>query len=321
MATRYTKPHLTVAEQLELLRSRGLALDEPEHAARWLHMVGYYRLSGYWYPYRLINPDAPGRLDTFLAGTRFDHVTALYDFDRRLKLHVLDAIERIEITTRFRVGYTLGRRGAFAHLDQANLDAAFDAARTGKPASRYGEWRTRLASEQARSSEDFIEHFRARYDDELPVWVATEILDFGGLSVLYSGLKRVDRDEIAAGLNILDAAGAGNGRAFANWLQMLNYIRNTCAHHSRLWNRNLTVQLAPKHLGSILPLAHLRAAGPSATARLFSALCVLDFLMTGIDPSHEWTRGLNDLIATELPTSQRQPAEMGFPDNWAVHLH
>ena len=207
MSVPYTKPHLTVDEQVELLRSRGLVIEDRQAAAHWLRMVGYYRLSGYWYPYRerrpdsLLRPGQPTREDHFVDGTTFEQITELYDFDRRLKLLALEAVERIEISMRFRVGYTLGRRGAYAHLDPADLDASFDAPRPDKP-SRYAEWRDRLASEQARSSEDFVVHFRARYSDQLPVWVATEVLDFGGLSVLYSGLKRTDRDEMVCCVDI-----------------------------------------------------------------------------------------------------------------------
>lgn len=325
MPVTYTKPHLTVDEQVELLRSRRLVIDDRQAAARWLRMVGYYRLSGYWYPYRQLRPGSehsagqPIREDHFVDGTTFEQITDLYEFDRRLKLLALEAVERIEISMRFRVGYTLGRRGAFAHLDPANLDASFDAPRSDKP-SRYAEWCDRLASEQARSSEDFVLHFRAKYSDQLPVWVATEILDFGGLSVLYSGLKRTDRDLIAAELAILDSAGAGNGRALANWMQVLNYIRNTCAHHSRLWNRNLTVQVSPKQMAWIPKLAHLRSSAASTTARLFSAVCVLDFLMTGIDPAHTWTADVCALATERLPLCGRDIGEMGFPTNWSTLL-
>jgi abortive infection bacteriophage resistance protein len=103
----YRKPHLTLDQQAELLAGRGMQLDQAE-AVRWLSMVGYYRLSGYWYPYR--QRTAAGRADEFETGTSWTHVVALYDFDRRLRLLLLDALERIEIGMRARIGYNLGRR-------------------------------------------------------------------------------------------------------------------------------------------------------------------------------------------------------------------
>ena len=81
---------------------------------RWLSVVGYYRLSGYLYAYRVLPEGSQVRLDTFRESTTFDQVIALYDFDRRLKLLMLDALERIEIAVRFRVGYTLPATGRVA---------------------------------------------------------------------------------------------------------------------------------------------------------------------------------------------------------------
>ncbi len=310
MATAYTKPHLPVPDQVRLLAGRGLVITDPAGAARWLSVVGYYRLSGYWYPYRAPGPGGVGRADTFAAGTTFEEVIDLYTFDRRLKLLVLDALERVEIAVRFRVGYTLGRRGPYAHLDPDTLDRSFGAT------AAYTTWRRKVDTAQAASHEDFVEHFRTKYDGRLPVWVVTEILDFGSLSHLYAGLQRRDRDEIAHGLGVTDAAGRGNGAALVNWLRVLNYLRNTCAHHSRLWNRNLTVQLAPSHLTAITALAHLSGAGTAVTSRPAGVLAVLAYLTNHVAPDSAWAAELTTLVQTSLPPCHRAPEEMGFPAGW-----
>ena len=122
MSSTYAKPHLTLDEQASLLQSRGMVLDRTQ-AVRWLGMIGYYRLSGYWYPYRVLVDGA--RTDRFLDSTSLQQVVDLYDFDRQLKLLMLDALERIEIGMRCRVGYTLGLRGSYAHLEPANFDRKF----------------------------------------------------------------------------------------------------------------------------------------------------------------------------------------------------
>ncbi|MBA8827807.1 abortive infection bacteriophage resistance protein [Saccharopolyspora lacisalsi] len=318
MPASYTKPHLDLPAQVQLLSSRGLSISDSQHAQRVLRTVGYYRLSGYWYPYRQPDPTGVGRADDFLPGTSFDQIVGLYDFDRRLKLHLLDALERIEIAVRVQLGDVLGRRSAYAHLDPTNLDPGFDKSPGGKP-SRYQEWLRRMQEAQQRSREDFVKHFRTKYDGWLPTWVVTEILDFGGVSTLYSGLQRRDRDEIAADLGALDATGAGNGSALKNWLQVINYLRNTCAHHSRLWNRNMDVQLAPKHLGPISRLAHLHTGPPTQLFRVFGPLCLVLFLLaetTDDDAWQQWRASLLDLLTTALPPTGRDLVEMGFPLDW-----
>lgn len=234
-----------------------------------------------------------------------------------MKLHLLDALERIEVAVRVQVGHVLGRRGAYAYLDPANLDTQFTRSAKGKP-SQYQEWQRRMRSAQQRAREDFVTHFSVKYDGRLPTWVVTEILDFGGVSVLYSGLKRRDRDEIAADLNVLESSGAGNGRALANWLRVINYIRNICAHHSRLWNRNMDVQIAPTQLNPTGALAQLHAGTPQLS-RVYGSLCLVLALLREVTDAHTWERWrdqLVELLTIALSPTGRSLGEMGFPHDW-----
>jgi abortive infection bacteriophage resistance protein len=308
----YAKPHLSFEAQVELLKSRGMVIDDPAAAAELLRVIGYYRLSGYWYPYRR-HLGSRQRADQFVAGTNFSTVVRLYDADRGLKLHVLDAVERVEIALRVMIGFTLGKRGAYAHLNPANLDGQFTRS-TGGRSSHYDGWLRRVLAGQARSSEDFVVHFQTTYDGRLPVWVVTEILDFGATSHLYRGLKSVDRTAIAGELGILDGRGGGNGHALGNWLRVLNYVRNVCAHHSRLWNRHLVYQIAPCPLAAIPELRQLSDV-QMAHNRIYSTLCVLAFLLQKVGRS-EWAADLHKLVDQEIPACGRSLSEMGFPPGW-----
>lgn len=86
---KYAKPPLTFEQQADQLIQRGLIADRGLLIER-LSSVNYYRLSGYWFHRRL--PD-----DSFKPGTTFAAVWDQYVFDRRLRLLVMDAVERIEI--------------------------------------------------------------------------------------------------------------------------------------------------------------------------------------------------------------------------------
>lgn len=94
MAPKPTKPSMTLDEHIDLLRRRGMLLER-SMAARWLTSVGYYRLSGYWYPYR--RQVAHGRSDDFVEGTRFDDVAALYEFDRKLRTVLFDGLSARDV--------------------------------------------------------------------------------------------------------------------------------------------------------------------------------------------------------------------------------
>ncbi|WP_410786649.1 Abi family protein [Kribbella sp. C-35] len=231
----YTKPHLSFDDQVQLLKSRGMVVDDPAAAAELLSVVGYYRLSGYGYPYRRQLGNRQ-RDDQFVAGTNFSTVVRLYDADRRLKLHVLDDVERVEI------------------------------------------------------------------------------LDLGSAAHLYRGLKAVDRTAIAQDLDIVDGLGRGNGHTLGNWLRVLNYVRNICAHHSRLWNRHMVNKIGARQLATIPELQHLSAPEVSHH-RIYSTLCVLAFLLQRIGQG-DWASGVRELITVEIPACGRGLSEMGFPAGW-----
>lgn len=110
----YAKPWTSYADQLQILQQRGMQVSDTAKALEYLERIGYYRLSGYWHVMRQWQRDAAGQrvvLDQFKPGTQFQDVVALYVFDKRLRLLVLDALERIEIALRVDLSYRLGQRG------------------------------------------------------------------------------------------------------------------------------------------------------------------------------------------------------------------
>jgi abortive infection bacteriophage resistance protein len=108
--------------QLALLKERGLEVEAKAAALDYLERIGYYRLSGYFYPFRELEIQlVDGKLkhnrkDQFIAESRFEDVAKLYVFDKRLRLLALDALERIELAVRVDVAYLLGKRDIHAPL-------------------------------------------------------------------------------------------------------------------------------------------------------------------------------------------------------------
>lgn len=163
---RYTKPFLSLDDQVFRLQGRGMGGDAGFIKDR-LESVSYYRLSGYWHPFRV----APDK-DEFRAGTEFRRVWDQYVFDRRLRLLVMDALERIEVAVRGLVSAHHSRAfGAFGYIrDPSSLPDLRERHKLFEPLDR----------ELERSQETFVAHFREKYEDrELPIWMATEVMSFG----------------------------------------------------------------------------------------------------------------------------------------------
>lgn len=224
----YDKPPTTYPRQIELLRSRGLIIDNPASAEFFLKQTNYYRFSAYCLPFETVR-------HSFNADVHFSDVQELYEFDGRLRGLVGHALETIEIIIRARVAYHLAHAyGAFAHENRNNFYFG---------ALEYADWIEKIRTETERSREVFIGHYKRTYSEypALPIWVVMEIMAFGSLIRLINNLLKKDMVAIVHPFGIHD-------RVFRSCLLSFSYVRNTCAHHSRLVGKNLRVKLElPSH--------------------------------------------------------------------------
>lgn len=285
----FTKPATTYAQQVAQLQQRGMVIDDPTAAEFYLQHLNYYRLGAYWLPF-----EDDHATHTFRPGTRFTEVLNHYVFDRELRLLVLDAIERIEVSVRSQWAYQLAHQHSpHAHLDPAlALKAAF-----------YAKNLAKLTDEVDRSDETFIKHLKATYAEALPpVWAVCEVMSLGLLSRWYNNLKPMPtRRAIAATYGV-------DEKVLESWLRHLSLVRNTCAHHSRLWNREFTITpLLPRNKP-----AGLAAQCHTGSRKLYNTLVILVHFMDVIAPKHHWRTRLKDLVARHaIPV-----AAMDFPAGW-----
>ena len=290
----FSKPATTHAQQVELLRERGMVFDDFGTAEFYLEHLNYYRLSAYWLAF-----EADHKTHRFQPNTRFERVLNLYVFDRELRLLVLDAIERVEVSVRSHWANQMAHRhGTHAHL---NASIAF----------KYHLWQQnldKLGSEVNRSDETFIKHLKNTYQESLPpVWAVCEVMSLGLLSRWYNNLKPMPTRRAIANAYGLDE------RVLESWLRHLSLVRNTCAHHSRLWNREFTITpLLPRNKPQCLSNQF-----NSGSRKLYNTLVLLLYCMDAIAPDHHWRTRLKELIDRhEIPVTA-----MGFLANWkSLHI-
>jgi len=289
-----------------------MLVEDDSAAENYLDRIGYYRLSGYWYPFRLIDPTNPKkRLDQFESGTHFTDALDLYVFDKKLRLLALDALERIEVSIRVDIAHLLGERDPFAYKDPSFLDGKFTKPKKGKTKSDYDKWLSKHTHLIQRSRESFIKNFKAKYGLPLPFWIAIEVWDFGAMSIFYAGMKGNDRDFIAQKYKVPD------GNTFASWLRSLNYLRNLCAHHSLLWNRNMVDQPKLPTAADAGDLANF-IGQPKSIARPFILFCLLQWLMREICLNSRWHERFREHLEN-FPTGAKQLrslSEMGCRPGW-----
>jgi abortive infection bacteriophage resistance protein len=288
----YNKPPLKLQDQLQQLKDRGMGFSDETLAIHYLGHLNYYRLGAYWLPF-----EKHHNSHQFHSGTQFEDVLNLYIFDRELRLLLMDAIERLEVSLRTQLAYHLSLNyGAHPHLNAALFYNKL----------RYKSARDKLEDEVKRSGEDFIKHLMQKYQEPLPpIWAVVELISLGQLSQWYDNLQNRQDRKVIADIYDIDEK---NLRTF---LHHLTTIRNHCAHHARVWNRDYTVTLKiPNKRPTALVSSFNHQKG--SERKLYNTLVLLAYLMNLISPGHHWKSRLFDLLNNNFVNQH----SMGFPNDW-----
>lgn len=299
----FHKSSLSYQEQVQRLRKNGMSVMKQNDAIKILSTISYYRLSGYWYPFR--ERDSKHQvLDSFEPNSRFETAVMLYEFDRKLRNSVLAAIERIEVAIRTQFTYHLAHTyGAFGYAQAANFHPKF----------KHADWLNKLESEVERSQDTFIKHYKNKYQGypQVPIWMLTEVMSLGCLSRGYQGLRN-DRGQGVEDKKAISDFFDLHPKRLEEWLHIFTYVRNICAHHSRLWNRELAIHprqvKEPKWSPPTTPRSD----------RIFYALLMICYMLNRIGDATEWVTQINALLEPVCKTKRWQEA-MGVPPNWQKH--
>lgn len=311
----YKKPPLTFDQQIDLLKRRGLIISDSERTKRHLSNVSYFRMSAYMLPFKE-NGIGGKPTDQFIPGTSWDDVYDLYKFDRKLRLLIFDAIERVEVALRTQVIYQLSHKyGSHWQDNRALFSPAKTNHKTGREYNVYDDIQKHIG-EQLTSNKKarFIEHYLATYNipPTPPCWMTVELLYFSELSKICQNLKdRKDRTDIAKAFGLID------DRVFCSRLHTLNYIRNICAHHARLCNIDMDITPARFFIKKSTKVWLTDSEVNSVSRnKLFYSMCVILFLLETINPKTHFLRHFKDLL---LKYPKINLNSMGFPAMWETY--
>jgi abortive infection bacteriophage resistance protein len=293
---KYNKPALSFNEQAQLLIDRGLIVSKKTELVACLSRVNYYRLSGYLYSFKYVDPST--KLEKFFPNTTLEIVLRRYSFDHKLRLLLMDAVEYIEVAIlRTRMIEMFSRaRGAFGYINPTSY-------RSDIGEKQFNNLMDEIMEAVNHSREEFIKRFQRKYEDKyLPIWMIAEMMSFGQLYTMYRYLDRDLQIFLAKQFNL-------SATVLDSWLHTLNFIRNSCAHHARLWNREIPIRpRIPDHKH------HPEWHHPELDeTRIYVVFCVVQYLLGYIDPTIHWADGLKQLIVEypDIPSDV-----MGFPDSW-----
>lgn len=300
----YIKTALLYAEQLQQLKNRGLVITNEPKAIHLLEVISYYRLSGYWYPML-----ADKQTHQFKPDSNFELAFNIYKFDRELRQLFMRELEKIEVAVRSKMIYVLSHsRGPFWYLDSTNFSNPV----------KHADTLSKVGTEYSRSDEEFIQAFKNKYSDSMPPsWMMLEVSSFGILSSFYSNLiPRKDKRDIAGYFGLTDGV-------FSSWLHSIVYLRNICAHHSRLWNREMRIQpIVPRNhrnpfINQTSYVSRETGLSKSLNNKTYFIISMIIYLMNVINPKHKVPSKFKALLAKYPNVDIRA---MGFPTNWQTEV-
>ena len=311
---RFNKPHKSLDDQVQLLISRGMTVSDQNYAKQSLGVIGYYRLSSYWYHLEEVSEqDHAGRAHKFRHGANFNDVMALYVFDQKLRILMMEAIERLEIAIRAKWAHYLSETaGAHAHCESECFE-------------NQEEHMQSLASllvdvTRAKQNSSEICHYLETYNHPMlpPIWTVVGCMSLGELLRWIRNTKDVTVKPLLA----KDILGTQNIKLFDGIMRQLTTVRNMCAHHGRLWDQRFITRMPyiKDHMQTPMVEYRKHVSDPKqnvqeiADNKMYNTVLVVAHLMLRLSPASSWPSRLATLVSESLTADQAKI--MGFPSNW-----
>ena len=161
-----------------------------------------------------------------------------------------------------------------------------------------------IEEELNRSKEDFVTHFKEIYSNPYPPpWILMEVLPFGVVTNIYANIKNKKlKKRISQSFDLQVAP-------FESWLTIVAVTRNSCGHHSRIWNRVFSIR-------ATIPVRMTRPWLLLKTdpLRVYFDMCIIKYFLDIISPSNDMLSKMQSLFA-EYPEVDLRA--LGFPSgNW-----
>ncbi len=299
--TEYTKTPKTFRNQVALLKERNLSILNEERAEKILTYISYNRLSNYWFPLLA----EPKKDEIFKDGATFDTAFKLYQFDSDFRTITFQAIEQIEIAIRTQIIYhfSIKYNSGFWYEDSS----AF------KNYQGYLKLLNKIATTSDETKQDFIVRYKKNYNQFMPPsWKSFELLTFNSLlGILKNTADFKDLIPIAKSFGL-------HHSVLISWVETFVYVRNICAHHSRLWNRKLTISPAwikspKKPWIDRWENEEKNKDTKDKELKVYAVICAIIYCLESVNPCSKYGYQLMDLFSKYEVVDLNH---MGFPENW-----
>ena len=291
-------------EQINILKSRGLIINDIDITKDILLRENYFFVNGYRHPF-LENENK------YKKGTTFEEVYSLFLFDRSLRNIIFKYLLIVENNIKSILSYQLSKKYGYRESDYLKTKT-FD----NKPNKlRQIEDLINKMKRQVRINgfqHSATRHYMYNYG-YVPLWILVKVLSFGIVSEMYSILKIEDRIEIAKNFNV-------SAEDLSIYLPLLSNYRNLCAHEDILYENKTQRMINDTVYHKMLGIDQVDSEYVLGKNDIFSLIIILKRILREEDFKNMMSELENKIntLAYNLKTIDISIIRdiLGFPNNW-----
>ncbi len=308
MPNKPIKPFITYSNQINILtQKKQLNISDLPYAEKKLHDIGYYSLID-GYKDIFYNP----MTRTYVKGTDFADIVALYEFDENLRLLVFKYICHIEQKIRSLISYSFCEafsENQSAYLNSANYNIS------NKNRHDIFKLISILTFEANQNTEhSYVVYQRNTYGN-VPLWVIMKTLTLGQTSKMYSFMLPSIKSKVSIHYSNITE------KELIQYLKLLTVFRNICAHNERLFTFETRFEIPNTTLHKKMGIPQKGTQYLYGKHDMFALLIAFRYLLDKDDfkvLKKELTRLLNSFSATTSVSQKNKLLQaMHFPSNWS----
>ena len=210
------KEFKTLNEQIEILKGKGLNINDPEYAKLVLFRENYFFLNGYRHLFMRSSVDR-----RYINGATFEELYSLFLFDRTFRNIIFKNILIIENNIKSIISYQLSLKYGYRekeYLTPKNFTTNKEKTKQVADILKKMKRQINVNAPQHSATMHYVNNY-----GYIPLWVLVKVLSFGIVGELYSILKKEDQLAISEIYQI-------DAEVLANYLTILSNYRNLCAH-------------------------------------------------------------------------------------------
>lgn len=301
------KEFKTIDEQIEILKSKGMAINDIDKTRELLLRENYFFINGYRHIFMKNKKES-----LFINGTTFEELYAIFQFDRSLRNLLFKNLLIVENNLKSIISYELSRKYGIKekdYLKASNFSQDIKKVRQVNDVLNKIRRQIKLNGRQHSATLHYLSNY-----GYVPLWILVKLLSFGMINEFYSIIKPEDKVNIANYYN-LDVETLGI------YIGLLSNYRNLCAHEDIVYDHRTQKEIPDTkyHFELNIPLTNDEYI--YGKNDIFSVIIMLKYMLTEsdfIDFINEIEYDLNILDGKVNVIPQSKILDiMGFPSNWS----